>query len=70
MCILSDSVRECEGVVADGDFSGCLGNDFAFCGFGAVGGGGGLCLLSDSAREREVVADGNFSGRLGSDFAF
>ena len=61
MCLLSDSARERE-VVADGNFSGRLGSDFAFCGFGAVGGGGGLCVLSDSARERVgVVADSDFS---------
>ena len=60
--MLSDSVREREGVVADGDFSGCLGNVLAFCGFGAVGGGGSLCVLSDSVRKRVgVVADDDFS---------
>ena len=60
--MLSDSVREREGAVADSDFSGCLGNVFAFCGFGGVGGGGGLSVLSDSVREGVgVVADGDFS---------
>ena len=60
--MLSDSVREHVGVVADGDFSGCLGNVLAFCGFGGVGGGGGLCVLSDSVCEREgVVADDDLS---------
>ena len=69
--MLSDSVREREGVVADDDFSDCLGNVFAFCGFGAFGGGGGLCVLSDSVREREgVVADDDFSGCLGNVLAF
>ena len=60
--MLSDSVRERVGIVADDDFSGCLGNVFAFSGFGCVGGGGGLCVPSDSVREREgVVADDDFS---------
>ena len=42
--MLSDSARERVGVVADGDFSGRLGDFFAFCGFGGVGGVGGLCV--------------------------
>ena len=60
--MLSDSVRERVGVVADGEFSGCLGNVLAFCGFGGVEGGGGLCVPSDSVRKCVgVVADGDFS---------
>ena len=60
--MLSDSVREREGVVADDDFSGCVDNVFAICGFGAFGGGGVLCVLSDSVCEREgVVADDDLS---------
>ena len=61
--MLSDSVREREGVVADDDFSGCLGNVFAICGFGAFGGGGGgLIVLSDSVCEcEETVADDDLS---------
>ena len=60
--MLSDSVREHVGVVADGDFSSCLGSVLAFCGFGGVGGGGGLSMHSDSVRKRVgVVADDDFS---------
>ena len=67
--MLSDSVREREEVVADGDFSGCLDNVFAFCGFGAsIGRGGGLGFLSDSACERKgAVADGDFSALCDSE---
>ena len=60
--MLSDSVREREGVVADDDFSGCVDNVFAICGFGAFAGGGGLSVLSDSVRKRVgVVADDDLS---------
>ena len=39
-----------------------MGNVFAFCGFGAFGGGGGLYVLSDSVCEREgAVADDDLS---------
>ena len=39
-----------------------MGNVFAFCGFGAFGGGGCLCILSDSVCERVgAVADGDLS---------
>ena len=65
--MLSDSVREREGVVADGDFSGCV-DVFAICGFGAFGGGGGLSVLSDSVCERVgAVADDDFSALCDSE---
>ena len=41
---------------------------FAICGFGAFGGGGGLCVLSDSVCERVgAVADDDFSALCDSE---